>query len=408
VRERLSHGARVTAAGGLRNVLAVAEIAMALVLLTGAGLMMNSLWRIHRVDSGFQPDRVLTMTVDLPAAVYREAPDMKAFHGRLLEKLGSIPRISSAAAVSGLPASRFLIRGDATLRDRRFPSGYGVDKLVVSAGYFRTMGIRIAAGRDFTAADTAEAPGVAMVSRSAAQAIWPGEDPLGKQISESERPTAKDWYTVVGVVDDVRQEGPTARPDGALYFSYAQTPHNGWLSHMSYVVRAAPASPPPATAMRAAIANVDADVPAGRIVSMENVVDAVGAARTFQARLLAAFALMAVALAIIGVYGVLAYAVTARTREIGIRMALGARSGHVVGMVMRRTLLLGAAGLALGTAGALFSTRVLDKMLYEVKPNDAATIVGVAALLGAVTLAAGFIPARRASRVDPLVVLRWE
>jgi predicted permease len=411
VRESLSHGNRVAGGGGLRNVLAVAEIAMSLVLLAGAGLMLKSLWRIHAVNTGFHADHVMTMTVDLPGAVYREAPEMKALHGHLLERLAAIPGVSAAAAVNSLPEGGFRMRGNFNLRDRRFPDGYAVYKVVVSPGYFHAMGIPLVSGRDFERSDASDSPGVAIVSRSVARIVWPGEDPIGRQITEKDRPEErqeKDWYTVVGVVDDVRQESPMAKPDSGVYFSYQQTPHNGWLPHMSYVVRTAAGANLAASAMKAALESVDPDLPAGRIMSMENVIAALGAARTFQARLLLAFALLALTLAVVGVYGVLAYAVNMRTREIGIRMALGAGRADVLAMVIRRTAVLGGAGLAIGSVGALFGTRALEKLLYDVKPNDPGTFVAVAAVLAAATLAAGWIPARRAARVDPLVALRWE
>jgi len=408
VNHELNSRSSAGAGGGVLSALVVAEIALALVLLTGAGLMVKSLWRLQAIDPGFRPQNVVAMTVTLSDAVYREPADITAFHDRVLEKLAAIPGISAAAAVNSLPLGGTLTRGDMVLENRRFPAGFAVDKLVVSANYFRAMGIRVLSGRDFSDRDTADAPRAAVISQSAARTVWPGEDPLGKRISEADRPKATDWYTIVGVVSDVRQWSLAKTPSPALYFPYRQSPHAGWLPQMTFVARTAGAAPRVAPAMRAAVREVDADQPIERMASMPDVVAATGAERAFQARLLTAFAVLALALAVIGVYGVLAYAVAARTREIGIRMALGAQARDVLGMILRRTSALAAGGLAFGTAGALFATRVLEKMLFEVTPHDAPTMIAVGSILGLAAIAAGWLPARRASRVDPMIALRWE
>jgi putative ABC transport system permease protein len=408
LRDSLNLSARLTGGGWLRNALAAGEIALALVLLTGAGLMLKSLWRLHAVDPGFQPGNVVTMTVNLPEAVYRRPVDMQSFHSRVLEQVSAIRGVSVAAAISSLPLDRYLFRGDVKLEGANFPPGYLLDKLVVSPGYFRALGIRVVRGRDFSERDTPIAPRVALITESAAREFWPGEDPIGKRISETDRPKSGDWYTIAGVVAEVRQQSLTKEAEPAIYFSYLQTPINGWLRHMTYVVRSRTPAAQIVPVMRAAVRGVDADQPVERSISMEDLIAATGAERTFQARLLAAFAGIALALAAIGVYGVLAYAVALRTREIGIRMALGAKEGHVVSMVLRRTATIAATGVAIGVPGALLATRVLEKMLFGVKPNDPATVTAVACILVAAALFAGWIPARRAAKVDPLVALRWE
>ncbi|HEY2012072.1 MAG TPA: ABC transporter permease [Bryobacteraceae bacterium] len=409
VRDRLNQGARISGAGGgLRNALAVGEIALALVLLMGAGLMLKSLWRLRAVDPGFRADHVLTMTVTVPESVYRQPADIQAFHERVLAKLGATRGVAAVAAVNYLPLGGMLARGDFQVERGKFPPNYAVDKLVVSPSYFRTMGIRLLNGRDFSERDRDGTPKVTIISQSAARAIWPGEDPLGKRISEADHPSSADWYTIIGVVDDVRQLGLTMKASPALYFSYLQSPHAGWLPHMTFVLRTEEGTQQIAPAMRAAVREVDADQPVERAISMPDLIATTGAERTFQARLLAAFAALALLLAAIGVYGVLAYGVAMRTREIGIRIALGARTADVLRMVMRRTAVLAVCGLALGTVASLFATRVLEKMLFEVKPHDGATMLAGACVLGAAALAAGWVPARRAARVDPLVALRWE
>jgi predicted permease len=408
VRDSLAGNRGTMGSSSVRSVLVIAEIALAVVLLSGAGLLMKTLWRLHSVDPGYQTDNVLAMSVDVPRAVYRQASDVRTFHARVLETLRAVPGVAEAAAISSLPLTPFFPRGDLQLEGSQFPTNYAVDKLVISGDYFRTMGIRILQGRDFSERDTIEAPHVALLSRSAAAALWPGQDPIGKRVAESNRDQVKNWFTIVGVVDDVRQEGLAAPPDHAVYFPIGQTPVSGWLLHMAFVTRPSHPYLRIGPSLRAAIHAVDPSMPIAQFTSMQDLVVRTGAERTFQARLITVFATLALVLALIGIYGVAAYAVTMRTREIGIRMALGARRADVVRLVLRRTLALSASGLVLGLGGAFFATRALEKLLFEVKPNDPATMVAVAVVLASAAVLAGWFPARRAAQVDPLVALRWE
>jgi predicted permease len=407
VRDSLTRNDTV-ASGRLRGALMVAEVALAVVLLSGAGLMMKTLWRLHAVDPGFQTGNLLTMSVDMPTAVYREPADIQAFDTRVLERLNATPGVSTAAAISGLPLTPMTPRGDLDVEDGRFPTDDAVDKLVISENYFRTMGVRILQGRDFSARDIAGAPLVAVVSRSTAGALWPGKDALGRRIAERDRGSDRKWYTVVGIVADVRQHQLTSLPDHAVYFPFRQAPHDGWLLHVNFVTRQAAPDLRAAPSLRAAIHAVDANMPITQFASMQDLIARTGAERTFQTRLLSAFAGLALLLALIGIYGIAAYAVTTRTREIGIRMALGARAADVVRLVLLKMIALCGCGLGLGMASSLYATRALEKMLFEVKPNDPATMVSVGAVLAATALVAAWFPARHAARVDPLVALRWE
>jgi predicted permease len=391
----------------LRSILVVSEIALALVLLTGAGLMLKSFMRMRAVDPGFRIENILTMTVDLPDASYPTATAIQAFHADILAKLSNLPGVAAAGAVNFMPLQPVLIRGDFNLDGgRKLPRDYNVAKPDVSPDYFRVMGIRFLKGRGFTDQDNSSAPGVVIISQSVARTLWPGQDPIGQRITMEDEPKPKDWLTIIGIVDDVRQR-LTGRPLAAIYQPYQQVKRPFFLSHMSFVVRTVTNPQTVAAEMRAVLRDVDKNQPVS-IAALTDLADATTAEAWFQARLISIFSLLALILAAIGIYGVLAYAVTERTREIGIRMALGANKSDITRMLLKRTLLLVMAGIALGGCGALVLTRVLEKFLFEVKPNDPATFLSVAAILGATGIIAGLLPAQRATRVNPVVALRWE
>jgi len=392
----------------LRSILVVSEIALALVLLTGAGLMLKSFLLMRSVDPGFRAENILTMTVDLPDSTYPATPAIQAFHARVLERLANLPGVVTAGAVNWMPLQPALVQGTFNLDSgRRRPPGFMVDKPAVSPDYFRVMGIRLLKGRGFTEQDDASAPGAAIISQSVAHTLYPGEDPMGQRITLEDDPKPGDWLTIVGVVDDIRQQTLTEEAQPAIYQPLRQVTRPFFLSHMTFVVRTAQKPPSAAADMRSVLRAVDSSQPVS-IVAMTALRDEATAETWFQARLISTFSLLALFLAAIGIYGVLAYAVTERTREIGIRMALGAKKSHITGMLLKRTLVLVLAGVALGGCGALVLTRVLGKFLFEVKPNDPATFLSVAAILGATGIIAGLLPAQRATRVDPVVALRWE
>jgi putative ABC transport system permease protein len=392
----------------LRGALVIAEIALALVLLTGAGLMLKSFVLMRSVDPGFRTRNILTMTVDLPDAAYPNAAAIKAFHAQVLEKLGSLPGVAAAGAVNWMPLQPALVQGDFHLDGgRRRPPGYIVAKLAVSPEYFSVMGIRLLEGRVFTAQDSSRAAGVAIVTQSMARTLWPGEDAMGKRITLEDDARPEDWLTIVGVVDDVRQQSLAEEPLPAIYQPLDQVTRPFFLNHVSYVVRTAGKPENLAADLRAVLRGVDSNQPV-EIDSMTDLVEATTAETWFQARLISIFSVLALFLAAIGIYGVLAYAVTERTREIGIRMALGAKKGDIARMLLGRTVMLTAAGVVLGGCGALALTRLLGRFLFAIKADDPATFLAVVAILGATGLVAGLLPARRATRVDPVVALRWE
>ena len=394
---------------GLRGALVVSEIALTLVLLTGAGLLLKSFLRMRAVNPGFRPENVLTMTVDLPESVYKTAVSIQVFHARTLERLSNLPGVLATSAVNWLPLNGALIRGNFHLDGgRRMPRGYIVDKPAVSAEYFRVMGIRLLSGRGFSGQDDSTAPSVAIISQSVARTFWPGGDALGRRITLEDGPKPEDWLTIVGVVDDVRQQSLTEKAHPAIYQPYTQVKRPFFLSHMTFAVRTVARPESVVTAMRGVLQEVDRNQPAQSITAMTDLVATTTAEPQFQTRLIAIFSMLALLLAAIGVYGVLACAVAERTREIGIRMALGAEKSDITRMILRRSLLLVTVGVALGVAGALAVTRVLARFLFDVKPTDVPTFLVVAALLTAVALLAGLLPAQRATRVDPLIALRWE
>jgi putative ABC transport system permease protein len=371
--------------------------------------MLKSFLRMRAVDPGFHAENVLTMTVNLPDSPYVTTADIQAFHGRTLEKLSNLPGILAAGAVNALPLESpsmfgyFHLDGGGALSTQR----YLADRPAVSPDYFRVMGIPLLSGRTFSGQDSSGAPAVAIINRTVARTFWPGGDALGQRITFESRPGPGDWLTIVGVVDDVRQS-LTEKAHPAIYQSYTQIRRPVPLRYMTFAVRTAIQPASMATAMRSALQEVDRNQPPQSITTMTDLVATTTAEPQFQTRLIAIFAMLALLLAAIGVYGVLACAVAERTREIGIRMALGAEKSDITRMILRRSLHLVTVGVALGIAGAWAVTRVLAKFLFEVKPTDLPTFLVVAALLAAVALLSGWLPAQRATRVDPLIALRWE
>jgi len=412
LRESLNLGGRAMTGrhDAVRSALVISEIALTLVLLTGAGLMLKSFLRLQTGATGFRAENVITMTVDLPDTVYRELPQINAFREQTLATLSRLPGVTAVSAVNWLPFGGFLTAGDFHLEDARpLPRGSTwVDKPCVSPGYFRAMGIRMVSGRDFSPRDNAQALGVVILSQSVARRLWPGQNPIGQRITGEDDPQPQDWLTIVGVVEDVKQMGMADKRGGAIYQPLAQITRTSWASHVAFVVRTASDPEVLAATMRAVVRDVDKDQPVQTVATMTQLIAFATAEQRFQTRLLGAFSLLALLLAAVGIYGVLAYSVAQRTHEIGIRMALGAEAGDVLRMVLHRTLALAATGIAIGAAAALATTRVLANFLFEVKPSDPATFVTVAALLAGVAVLASWIPAHRAAGVDPVEALRYE
>ena len=393
----------------LREILVVAEVALTLVLLVGAGLLLRSFRSLRDVPLGFAPERVLTMTVDLPASHYPDAAGITTFHRQLLASLSLLPSLRSAAAVNWLPLGDMVISGDVQAEDRRDLVGkYNATKVAVSPAYFSTMGIPLLRGRDFTDRDTEASEPVLIVSESVARQFWSDGDPIGKRVALRDNPQARDWLTVVGVVKDVRQGGPRARPAHSVYQPYAQVTNRFFLAYMTFVMRTNGDPAEVVPSIRTVLNQVDPNLAPQTMATMDGVIGRTIAEPKFQTRTLAVFSLTALLLAAIGVYGVLASSVLERRVEIGIRMALGADATSVVGMVLRRSMLLTGIGVVLGLASAFALTGLLTRLLFNVTPTDLTSFALASAVLMAAGLTATLVPARRASSIDPLAALRTE
>ena len=392
-----------------RSLFVVGELALTVVLLVSAGLLSKSLLHLMNVKPGFDPENVLTMNLVLPPAKYQTEVQMRSFHDAMLERVSALPGVRAAGTISyGLPLGGGGLAGDFTIEGQHAPApGVVASKLVVSPGYFRGMGISLLHGRLIAGRDASQSEPVVVVSESFARRFWPGGQALGHKLQPGF--SGSPWYSIVGVVSDVRERGLAKTPPLALYFPYAQAPKSFLMSFMTLVVRTSTSSPLAVTnAVRSAVQSVDPDMPVFDVASMEQLVERSVSAPRFNATLLGCFAALALILATVGIYGAVSYSVTQRTHEIGIRMALGAERDDVLSLIVRQGMVLTLIGVGIGVLGALALTRFLSSLLYAVKPTDPLTFVAVAFILSIVSLLASYIPARRATKVDPMVALRYE
>jgi putative ABC transport system permease protein len=394
--------------GRVRGALVVVEIALAMVLLAGAGLLIRSFVRLRSVPTGFEAQSVLAMSVDLPSNAYSDTAKMRAFHDGMMERLASLPGVTAHAAVNWLPFGGMGIAGDFYTPDDPKKSRGGVLKPSVTPDYFRAIGIRVLEGRAFNDRDVAGAEPVAIVGARVASLLWPGQNAIGQRVSLNDNSRPEDWLTVVGVVDDVKQEQLSKEAVHAIYVPLAQTKNTFFLSMMSYIVRTDGDPRLAPSLMRQQLKAVDPNQPIRQIATMNQLISDSTAEPRFQSRMLGAFAGAALLLAMVGIYGVMAFAVAARTREIGVRIALGAAPGDVFRLVLGRSALLVGVGLILGLGGAFAATRVLRDFLFEVTPTDPMVFAAGSALLALVAFAAAYLPARSATRVDPMIALRQE
>jgi putative ABC transport system permease protein len=391
---------------GFRNILVAAELAIAFVLVVGAGLLAKSFVHLVNVNPGYDPHNVLTLKTYVYGARYQKPDAELAYYDHALERLRSLPGIESAGMTSNLPLADsdrygFHIRDRHPRTLAEVPS---VDLYAVSPEYLSVMKIPLLRGRPFSDQDVPSSPKVALISNACARRMFPHEDPIGKQIQLGGRDDNKPWTTIVGVTGDVRHYGLDRPPEMAAYIVQSQN-----LTFVYSLVARTSADPRSLEgAARAAFFAADPRLPLFRVQPMENYIASSLAQRSFTLALLGLFGTLALALAMVGIYGLISYSVTLRTREVGIRMAFGAERRDVLGMVLRQGLTLIGFGLAAGFLASLALTRLLTSLLFEVRPTDLATTATVAVGLAAVALLASYLPARRAAGVDPMVALRYE
>lgn len=402
-----------TAAGGaqiFRRALVVGELAMALVLLVGCGLMLRAFWKLQEVHTGLQPDGVITMRVSLPNGTYADAAKITDFWTRLEQRITPIPGVRSAALVSGLPPLRPPNMNDTTIEGFLRREGGPIQNVdfyqIVSKNYFSAMGIQLMDGRLFDDRDVQGAPYVVIINKTMAMTFWPQQNPIGRRVQPGGN--GSPWATVIGVVDDVKNAG-IDRPAGTeLYLPYRQVPGQG-VTDMFVVLRAEHGDPQSlAGAVRSDLSELDPTLPLADVRLMEDVLSRAQARPRFLTLLLSLFSLIALAIATVGIYGVISYSVARRTKEFGLRMVLGAQGGDVLGLVMKQGAAMVAIGVVAGLVVAFALTRLMASLLFGITATDLPTFVSVTAILAAVALAACYAPARRATRVDPMQTLRYE
>ena len=410
--DTLKEGGRDAATGGggkvLRGLLVTAEVAISLVLLIGAGLLINSFLRLRNVDPGFRPDNLLTMKIVLPEPKYAEIERRSAFYTDLIQRVQSLAGVRSAAVTTNLPLYRQGNSIGISIEGQPAPPP-GQERIVVtriiSPGYFDTMGIPLLRGRQLTDQDTETTPNAVVISETMARRYWPGEDAIGKRIAAGRVRSPEDWIQVVGVVKDVRQFELTAEPRPQMYLSYRQA---GFFDPRDLVVKTDVDPSSLAATVRKAVWEIDKDQPVSNIQTMEAILADSIARQRFSMLLLAIFAAVALVLAGVGIYGVMSYSVAQRTHEIGIRMALGAQTGAVLKLAVGYGMKLVIAGIVIGLIAAFALTRVMSTLLFGVTATDPATFTLISLLLIAVAALASYVPARRATRVNPIIALRYE
>ncbi|MFZ0819933.1 MAG: ABC transporter permease [Candidatus Acidiferrales bacterium] len=410
VNDSLKEGSRGASSGAnhrLRGLLVVAEVSLSLTLLVGAGLLLRSLAQLLTVPPGFDVSHVLTLRTSVLGQRFNDNKVLRQYFSDAVARLRSIPGVEAAAAASQFPfdgnMDRYGFHADGKMHSNPELDD-SAERYCITPGFLSALKIPLLRGRDIAITDTAESPGAILVNQTTAQRTWPGEDPIGKRVKLGGLDNP--WMTVVGVVGDVHHEGLDAAPSTQFYVPHSQWPFPD--SDMTFVLRTFGPPGAMASAARQAIHSLDATQPLSRVMPLEDYVGLSVQGRRFSLILIGAFAAIALLLSVIGIYGVTAYTVAQRTREIGIRIALGAQRGEVLALMMRQGAVLILAGIAVGVVASIALTRFLSSMLFGVAPTDPATFAVVAILLVSTAALACWIPARRAMRVDPMVALRHE
>jgi len=389
----------------LRNLLVIAEVALSAVLLIGASLLIKSMLKLLEVNPGFSAKNVLTMRTTLPGAKYREDSQMIGFYNQVTERLEQLPGVEVSGLISHLPMGGSNSSAGFEIEGKPAPSPADQPEAAhraISPNYFRVLNIPVIKGREFTPQDNETAPRSAIISESLAHRFFPGEDPIGKRIKLDD--PNNPWFSIVGIVGDVKHWGLETQPEPTMYFPYHQQPYDS----MVLLVRAKADPTSLIAAVRNEVLAVDKDQPVYEIKTVEDAIAERIVLPRYTAALLSVFATIALLLAAVGLYGVMSYAVTQRTHEIGIRMALGAGPRDVLRLIIGQGLSLALIGLAIGVAAAFGLTRLMSSMLYGVSATDTATFLLISGLLTAVALLACAVPARRATKVDPMIALRYE
>ena len=390
----------------LRDALVISEVALALVLLVGAGLLMRSFWKLQQTNPGFNPEGVLTASLTLPGARYGDVSKVAAFQQQLLERLTALPGVQAIGLTSDLPWTGYDENAGFTIEGKTFPPNQEPSARYhyASTDYFRTIGVPLIAGRFFSAEDHPGTPNVVLINRSMAERYWPGESAVGKRFTFASQPQEKDWNTVAGVVGDVKDfpYSPAAEP--AFYWPMTQEP----TREMILAVRANADPSQLVEAVRGEVRAIDKDLPLAEVKTLETIAATAVAGQRFTLWLVGLFALTALLLSAIGIYSVLSYLVAQRTHEIGVRMALGAKRRDVLRLLIGQGMSLAFLGVTLGLVASFGLTRLLKNLLFNVSATDPLTFAAIVLLLTTVALLACFIPAWRATKVDPLVALRYE
>jgi predicted permease len=399
----------------LRSALVVAEVTVSVVLLVSSGLLIRALWRLQAVDPGFRSEGVLTLRTTLPLPKYEKTERRRQFYGSVLADVGALPGVSSAAYISFLP---MVMRGgiwSITVDGQPEVPGEvsNASLRFVTPGFFATLGIPVREGRDVSEADSREALPIAVVSESFVKRYWPNQNPLGQRLQFGMGPDGKSPFgerTVVGVVGDIKVRGLERSSEPQLYLSYQQVSDGGliWYMPKDLVVKSSADPQTLVPALRRIVARADPEQPLSDVRTLSDIVAADTAPRSVQARVLAAFAATAVLLAGLGIHGLLAFAVSSRAQEIGVRIALGAQARDILTLVLRQGLALAAAGVALGVALAYVAGRSLEALLAGISPRDATAFLAAGSVSLLMVMLGSLLPALRAVRVDPLTAIRTE